>query len=141
MTLMKAIRWLSLLLVATASVAQGNHDSDQLTPSEHRRGPNGLEGWKLEGPIPDQPNEKFPFTLVIARNGKEIRRFDGSPFVWKWMFLDDGKRVAYEDGPLHSSLACVLADIETGKQLGIYDCFGELPADAPAWVKALEANP
>jgi hypothetical protein len=134
--------WLCLLAVATGSVAQGRRGSDQLTPSEHRPGPNGLEGWTLEGPIPDHPGEKFPFTLVIARNGRVIRRFSGEFFVWKWMFLDDGKRVAYEAGPLHFSLACILADIQTGKQLGTYDCFpNPLPADAPEWVKTLEASP
>lgn len=112
-----------------------------LTPSEHRAGPHGLEGWTLEGPIPDAPNDKFPFILVIARNGKEIRRFHGSAFIWKWMFLEDAKRVAYESGPLHFGLTCILADLDTGKELSAYDCFRELPADAPDWVKTLEANP
>jgi hypothetical protein len=137
----RSILCLFLLAVGTASVAQGNHSTDQSTPSEHRKGPNGLEGWKLEGPVPDTPYDKLPFTLVIARNGKVIRRFDGDAFIWKWMFLEDGKRVAYESGPLHFSLACILADVSSGKRIEIYDCYHDLPADAPAWVRALESNP
>ena len=54
------------------------------------------------------------------------------------MFQNDGKQVAYESGPLHFSMTCVLADVATGRQVGTYDCFGELPADAPAWVESLE---
>ena len=43
--------------------------------------------------------------------------------------------------PCTSAVTCILADIKTGKPLEIYDCFRELPADAPAWVEALEASP
>ncbi len=86
----RLVLWLLLLSVTTASVAQEKHGSAELTPSAHRSGPNGLEGWTLEEPIPDQPNN-LPFTLIIARNGKEIRRFDGEGFVWRWKFLPDGQ--------------------------------------------------
>jgi hypothetical protein len=110
-------------------------------PSEHKSGPNGLEGWTLSGPIDDQSDEKYPFTLILARNGQVIRRIDGDPFVWKWMFLEDGRRVAYESGPLHFSMTCILAEVNTGRKLAAYDCFRELPSKAPAWVKTLEANP
>jgi hypothetical protein len=70
-----------------------------------------------------------------------IRKIDGDPFVWKWMFLANGRQVAYESGPLHFSLTCILADIQTGRILKSYDCFRELPESAPEWVKRLEANP
>jgi hypothetical protein len=130
------------LFLAPTAIPQSAGTSDKPTPSEHRPGPHGLEGWTLDGPIPDHPGEKFPFTLVIARHGCEIRRFPGEGFVWRWKFLSDGRQVAYESGPLHFSLVCILADIQTGKQLEIYDCFpNPLPADAPDWVKTLEANP
>jgi hypothetical protein len=45
---------------------------------------------------PDDPpgGEKYPFTLVIARNGKVVRRIDGDPSVWNWFFWADGKQVA-----------------------------------------------
>lgn len=138
----RLVFWLFLFSVTIGPAAQGKQGSDELTPSEHRAGPRGLEGWTLDGPIPDHPGEKFPFTLMIARNGRVIRRFPGDAFVWKWMFLEDGERVAYEAGPLHFSLACILADIQTGKQLETFDCFpNPLPADAPDWVKTLEGHP
>lgn len=146
---MRAAIWPGLLIACMLGISAPSQDkhhskrsaSGDLTPSEHRAGPHGLEGWTLEGPIPDQPEDKYPFVLVIARNGREIRRFDGSAFVWKWMFAADGRQVAYESGPLHFSMTCVLADIETGRELETYDCYSELPNDAPEWVRALEALP
>ncbi len=145
---MKAVLPLAWLIAGASCVlAQPQNqrhapeDSDRPTPSEHLAGPHGLEGWTLDGPIPDHPGEKFPFTLVIARNGRVIRRFPGEGFVWRWKFFADGRQVAYESGPMHFVLACVLADIETGKELARYDCAPELPPDAPDWVKTLEANP
>jgi len=83
---------------------ESSQNSDGLTQSEHRPGPHGLEGWTLYGPLPDGPeDDKFPYILVIARDGREIRRFEGTAFVWKWMFVDDGRGVAFESGPLHSA--------------------------------------
>lgn len=118
--------------------AQG--DENGLTPSAHRTGPKGLEGWTLESPIPNDPKGKYSFTLVIARDGRELRRFNGDVFVWKWMFVNDGQTIAYESGPLHFSLSCILADVKTGRELAHYDCNHELPDGAPKWVKALEAS-
>lgn len=145
---MRAEGWLALFVAGLLSVSAlgqitpralpNKKGSDSLTPSEHRPGPHALEGWTLAGPLPDGPEDKYPFVLVIARNGREIRRFSGGAFVWKWMFVADGRQVAYESGPLHFSMACVLADIETGRELETYDCWGELPDSAPEWVQALE---
>ena len=60
--------------------------------------------------------------------------------MWKWIFWDDGKRVAFEDGPPHFMMRCVLADVATGKKLKDVDCFGELAAEAPEWARELEAS-
>jgi hypothetical protein len=87
------------------------------------------------------PEGTYPFFLVIARNGREIRRFQGRSFVWKWMFMADGHQVAYESGPLHFSMSCILADVETGRLLRTYDCYRDLPNDAPVWVRTFEALP
>ena len=64
------------------------------TESEHVRGPNGLEGWTLERRFRIQVygDEKFAFTLVIARGGRVVRRIDGDPIVWRWIFWEDGRR-------------------------------------------------
>jgi hypothetical protein len=77
----------------------------------------------------------LPVRLVIARHGKVVRRIDGSPFVWR--FQADGRRVAYETGPLHFSMMCVLADIQSGKELERVDCYRP-PEHMPRWVEELE---
>jgi hypothetical protein len=136
---MKSFSWFAILAVALVSPTLPQTPSDDKpTESEHVRGPNGLEGWTLNGSIPDRPNETFPFTLVIARNGHVIRKFEGGAFVWNWIFWADGNQVAYESGPLHFSLECILADVKTGKELSSYDCFHGIPDNAPDWLKALE---
>lgn len=110
--------------------------------SAHRHGPGQLESWTLKYVVPGLENQgPLPMRLVIARGNKPVRVITGSPsFVWQWIFLRDGKEVAYETGPLHSSLGCVLLDVRSGKRLAEYDCFHELAPDAPDWVKALEAD-
>jgi len=133
---MRARRYWIVPVVLLAAKASGL--AEQQEESAHRQGPHQLEGWTLNSSIPDHPGEKFPFTLVLARRGHIIRRISGDPFVWNWLFWADGSQVAYESGPLHFSMSCVLADISTGRQLARYDCYTDLPADAPAWVKALE---
>jgi hypothetical protein len=108
------------------------------TESPHRPGSNGLEGWTLNYEVEGQG--KLPTALVLARRGQIIRRIDGEPFVWKWIFLSDGKRVALEAGPLHFSMECVLVDIASGKEIEDYNCFSDpLSTDTPAWVKTLES--
>jgi hypothetical protein len=129
---------LAVFLVAATAIPQSGQPTDKPTATEHRAGPNGLEGWTLNSPIPDHPGETFPFTLVIARNGRVIRKIDGDPFVWQWIFWNNGRQVAYESGPLHFGLQCILVSLTTGKQLASYDCFHGVPANAPVWLKTLE---
>lgn len=135
---MRARRYRIILLVLL--VAQASGLAEQPEESAHRQGPHELEGWTLSSSIPDHPDEKFPFTLVLARRGHIIRKISGDPFVWNWLFWADGSQVAYESGPLHFSMACVLASVSTGRELARYDCYSDIPADAPAWVKALESS-
>ena len=109
------------------------------TKSSHRNGPRGLEGWTLL--VPTENQGALPVTLVIARDKKIVHTFPGDGFVWNWIFLNSGQQVAYESGPLHFSMACILADIRTGKEQAKFDCFSEpLPENAPDWVKQLEAH-
>lgn len=131
---------LSVAFFAAAIASPQAPAADHPVESEHRSGPNGLEGWTLNWPIPDRPNERFPTTLVIARNGHVIRRIEGDAFVWNWIFWADGKQVAYESGPLHFGLSCILADVKTGRRVASYDCFHGIPDDAHDWLKALESG-
>jgi hypothetical protein len=113
--------------------------SDRPTESPHRTGPAGLEGWTLNDTIPDHGEERFAFQLVVARKGHVVRRVGGHSLIWNWMFLPDGRRLAYEDGPLHFAMNCVLLDISSGKKIADYDCYHDpLGEAAPAWAKQLE---
>lgn len=106
--------------------------------SAHVAGPNDLEGWTESVTLEEVADQgPLPVALVIARHGKVVRRIDGSPFLWNWKFQPDGKRVAYETGPLHFSVTCVLADIRTGKELESVDCY-QPPARMPPWAEELE---
>lgn len=107
--------------------------------SAHRPGPNGLESWTESYRFAD--GQRYPTELVIARRGHVIRRIRGNPFVWKWMFWENGKQVAYESGSLHFNLNCTLVDIVSGRELATHDCFSELSEDAPKWEKALQNDP
>ena len=127
--------------LATMARSQAKSPGEKPVESEHTKGPNGWEGWTLKSSIPGDPpgGDKYPFTLVIARNGKIVRQIDGDPFVWNWIFWADGKQVAYESGPLHFGMSCILADIESGRQLGMVDCYHELPDNAPEWAVKVES--
>jgi len=109
------------------------------TQSPHRRGPHGLEGWTrsevVEGVESQGP---LPVELILARNGHVIRRITDGPFIWKFIFLPNGRQVAYETGSLHFNLSCVLVDIASGKQLADRDCYHGIPENAPRWLELLE---
>jgi hypothetical protein len=142
---MKCRGWRGLLVavaILAGTVPLWAQEKEKPTESEHVRGPNGLEGWTLESPVPDSGygDEKFAFTLVIARDGCIVRRIDGDPIIWRWIFWESGRRVAYETGPFHFGVTCILVDVKTGRRTGSVDCYHELPKDVPDWVEALEAS-
>ena len=132
----------AMLAVALAVAARGqnNHCTDKGKESAHVAGPHGLEGWTLDSTIPgySDPQACFSFTLVLARNGHVIRRRQAEPIVWKWIFWNNGRQVAIEEGPLHFGLNCVLEDVKTGRALANYDCYHYEPKEVPDWVQALE---
>lgn len=106
--------------------------------SEHLKGPAGLRGWTLSHPFPDNPQDLYPRKLIITRNGRVIRRITGQHYIWRWIFWDGGRQVAYEDGPPHFMMRCILVDVKTGLEVENYDCFSGLPKDAPLWLESLE---
>ena len=134
---LRRFMFLPLLLAVAAHVS-----AQSPTESTHRRGPHGLEGWTLSRSLEGRSMaDVYPYALIIARDGKIIRRIEGGPFLWKWQFWAEGKQIAYQTGPLHFGLLCNLADLATGKERASVDCYHELPAHAPAWAAALEAQP
>ena len=129
------------LALAAAVATQASQPADKPTQSGHTPGPDGLEGWTLDSPVPSSGygDERFAFTLVIARHGHIIRRISGDPIIWAWIFWADGREVAYETGPFHFGLACFLIRLSDGRKLDSYDCYHDLPPVKPDWVKALDA--
>jgi hypothetical protein len=131
-----------VVAACTAVPCQQSNAPDEPVESKHVLGPNGLEGWTMNGPIPmDSSDENYPFELVIARRGKIIRRIEGGAFVWRWIFWDDGRKVAYEAGPLHFSLSCNLYDLAKGRDIASFDCYHGIPDNAAPWLEALESLP
>ncbi len=131
---------LAILFPAFVSCQENIRTTAQPVESEHRRGPNGFEGWTLNYTVIDHRDERYPMTLVIAREGHIRRKIEGEPFLWRWIFWANGRQVAYEAAPFHFSLDCVLADTKTGRRLASYDCFHGVPDNAPGWLKTLEGT-
>lgn len=125
---------------ARTDADQAATSAEQPSESEHRKGPDGLEGWTRNFQSPDDPAESYPRTLVISRHGLVIRQFTGENYIWKWIFWADGQQVAYEDGPLHLSMRCVLASVSTGRELESQDCHTKLSDDAPLSLRTLEKS-
>lgn len=132
----------AILLVAGSLLGQSPKTADAPVESKHVAGPHGLEGWTLDSLLPgESTGDRYPFTLVIARNGKVIRKISDGPFVWRWIFWDEGRQIAYETGPLHFSMQCNLLDLATGRTVASFDCWQGIPDNAPAWLDALESSP
>jgi hypothetical protein len=129
----------SLILACGLAVPQS--PDKKPVESAHVAGPHGLEAWTIDSPIPDDSNhETYPFTLVVARKGKVFHKIQGDPFVWRWIFWDDGRQIAYESGPLHFVMMCELCDLNTGRVLDSIEGYQGVAANPPAWLVALEKS-
>lgn len=131
-----------VLVVVGLILGQPQKEEDGDVESAHIAGPGGLEGWTLNEPISNHGSsqDSRPFILVIARHGKALRRIPGEPFLWQWIFWDNGRQIAYETGSLHFNLQCNLFDLATGRKLDAIDCFHGVPDNAPAWAETLESR-
>ena len=130
------------VLALMARLATQAHADNKLTRSPLKRGPDSLVGWTLESAVPDSGygDERFAFTLVITHHGHIIRRIRGAPIIWKWIFWENGREVAYDTGPFHFAETCKLVSLSDGRELDSYDCYHEQPPIKPDWVKALDAE-
>ncbi|HUX44846.1 MAG TPA: hypothetical protein VMV57_08860 [Terracidiphilus sp.] len=138
----RGLLWCGILAIALVghAAAQEVHCTAKGKATQKVAGPHGLEGWTIDDALPDSSygDECFSGVLVIARNGHVIRRRKAGPILWHWIFWDDGKQLAIEEGPLHFGMACVLEDLKSGRPVATHDCYHMLPKDVPEWVKALE---
>ena len=88
----------------------------------------------------------IPLQLKVYSDGR-IRAFEGWGLpVWRWMFVDGGRRVAFEQEPVHGGIGVhyELRDVATGRLVGQYDppTPDSPPSgkDVPAWVAQLDAD-
>ncbi|MDP9324766.1 MAG: hypothetical protein M3P13_14105 [Acidobacteriota bacterium] len=82
----------------------------------------------------------IPLKMVIYMNGRHRELTgDGLP-VWRWMFRDGGKRVAFEQETVHGGLGVhyELHDVATGRLVSAFSPDPENPGQPPAWVRALD---
>jgi hypothetical protein len=130
---------LALTLVAPAW-GQQVHCTAKGKATQHVAGPHGLQGWTIDYALPDSSysDECFSLELVLTRNGHVIRRRKAEPIIWRWIFWNDGKQLAIEEGPLHFGMNCVLEDLASGRTVANYDCYHDEPKQMPDWVKALK---
>jgi len=84
----------------------------------------------------------IPRELVVYRNGTVIRRFgsDGTP-VWKWRFVNRSAAVEFHQDTVHGNFGprYERRAIASGRLLAEYE--GNASANAPAWVRAVDALP
>ena len=125
-----------LVILATATLVTARAQQ-----TAYDKGPGGLEAWTDDHHTKQFRTNTEPFGIVIARNGKVIRRIgerDGGPFFWNLMLMPDGKRIAYEHGPFHFAMTCTLMDIGTGKHIEDVSCFSDDEIEkGPEWMKSL----
>jgi len=99
---------------------------------------NGSVGWFV---LFHSPAATYPFAgeIVIWRSGKVIRRFLAAQTFWSWAFYDDGKQVAFHDGPMHGEQKsyCELRSVASGQKIASWS--GDLieDQDRPIWTTGL----
>lgn len=128
-------------------------DSDQVGVSDPAVSPDSRSaGW-----LALYPNccttYPIPLTLIVRSAGRE-RRFSGTGLpISRWAFLDEGRRVALSQAPLHGLVPThyELYDIASGRLLGTYDQAPDTSrapsplgdraaAGVPAWVRLAFAS-
>jgi hypothetical protein len=75
----------------------------------------------------------IPTTLVIYAAGRVVQRINDGMMIYKWVFLDNGRRVAISSGTVHGmyGIHLTLYDTQTGKLLSTWD--GEEGKVPPKW--------
>ena len=89
-------------------------------------------GWLVEMPncCTSYP---IPTTLIVYRSDRIIHRINDGMMIYKWAFLDRGRRIAVSSGTVHgmTRIHLTLYDSQTGRAIGTWDGdAGEVP---PSW--------
>jgi hypothetical protein len=95
-----------------------------------------LVGYADPGATSDKADD-LSGTLVLYRNGHQLRRFDTEQVFWDWKFVDRGGKVAYCTGPTHGGAAdCLLRDLQTGKVTARWTVEKD-DAHVPVWARGM----
>jgi hypothetical protein len=141
--------WVVLLVVLSATARHSVAQQQKPTRDNFKTAADGVtKGWLLEYQMPgteDDPAQswrRFAGKLVIVRHGHVVRQIAGASDIKNWSFWNGAREVVYETGPVFfGDTGCLRVDVRTGKTLETWqgDC-REVPAVAPAWVKAANGN-
>lgn len=81
----------------------------------------------------------YPIPLrLVVRTADQERVFDGAGLpVWRWLFMDSGRRVAFRQAPVHGGAPAhyELRDVDSGTLVDSYD---EPAKPVPRWVHAVD---
>ena len=98
-------------------------------------------GWLVDFQVCCQ-SYPIPLELVVYRNGRILRRIQSAstPEIWRWKFIEGGKRVAYYVEFPHGGrgVGCELRDVETGRLLGQW--IKDEGKPLPAWAEAFRGQ-
>jgi hypothetical protein len=75
----------------------------------------------------------IPTTLAVYKSGRVVQRIRDGMMIYKWGFLDRGRRIAVSSGTVHgmTGIHLTLYDSQTGKTLQTWD--GDDYGAAPKW--------
>jgi non-ribosomal peptide synthetase component F len=97
-------------------------------------------GWLAVHPN-DGTTYPIPLELVVLSNGREHVFGDDGLATWAWAFTPDGKRVVFEQGPVHGQhRAFEQRDMRTGRRIAAFDTDSVVVKRLPRWARVLTAG-
>ena len=97
-------------------------------------------GWLAVHPN-DGTTYPIPMELVVLSNGRAHVFADDGLATWAWAFSPDGKRVVFEQGPVHGEhRSFEQRDIRTGRRLNSFAADSAVDVKRlPKWARVLAA--
>jgi hypothetical protein len=133
---------IAVLLAAAAPMAQ----NDLKPYKQCLDGPQGLKACTLSYLVPELAppghatmDDVLPQRLIVYRYGRRLFSVKNGPFIWNFAFLENGKELAFAQGPLHFGMMCHLVLSATGKEVAQEDCFSS-DEKSSKWVSDLESQ-
>jgi hypothetical protein len=98
--------------------------------------PHGLKACTWVYPLDGIP-EPEATKLAVYRHGRLLWSTEGKPFIWDFVFLNGGAKLAYATGPMHFGMNCYLVSSGTGTRIDSFDCYHHDEPNWPQWVRDL----